>query len=93
MKQAILYFASRAADIFSTWLNVRLGGYGVEASPVGRWSMERFGFTGYVLANLAISTLAFLMIKYLKRPWLMTGAVVAFCGAAVWNTVIYLLIA
>jgi len=93
MKYTILYFTGRAADILSTWLNVRLGGYEVEASPVGRWSMQTFGFTGYIIMNLAISTFAFLMIKYLKRPWLMTMALVAFYGIAIWNTVVYLLVA
>ena len=92
MKYTILYFTGRAADIFTTWLNVRFGGYSVEASPVGRWSMEAFGFTGYIIMNLAISTLAFLMIKYLKRPWLMTGAVVAFYGISAWNLAVYLLV-
>jgi len=92
MKHTILYFTGRAADILSTWLNVRKGGYEVEASPVGRWSMNAYGFTGYIIMNLAISTFAFLMIKYLKRPWLMTGAVVAFYGIAIWNTVVYLLV-
>jgi hypothetical protein len=91
MQQAILYFLGRFADILSTWLNVRLGGYEVEASPVGRWSMERFGFGGYIVINLLISTLIFLMIRYLKRPWLMTGSTVVFWGFAIWNTVIYLL--
>jgi hypothetical protein len=92
MKHAILYFTGRATDIFTTWLNVRLGGHSVEASPVGRWSMEAFGFTGYIIMNLAISSLAFLMIKYLKRPWLMTASLVAFYGISVWNLAIYMFI-
>jgi hypothetical protein len=92
MKYTILYFTGRAADILSTWLNVRLGGYEVEASPVGRWSMNAYGFTGYIIMNLAISTVAFLMIKYLKRPWLMTASIIAFYGISVWNLTIYAII-
>lgn len=92
MKQATLYFAGRAVDIFTTWLNVRASGYEVEASPVGRFSMETFGFMGFIITNLLISTLVFLAIKRFGRPWLMTVAVVSFYVVAVWNLVIYALI-
>jgi len=92
LRETILFFAGRGADILTTWLNVHRWGYGVEASPFGRGSMERYGFAGYLLLNLAVSTMIFLAIKYLKRRWLMRVALASFYGVAVWNLAVYLLI-
>jgi len=92
MKQAILYFTGRATDILTTWLGVKTWGYQVEASPVGRWSMETWGFGGYIILNLLISLLVFLLFRKLKRPWLITMAIVMFFGVSIWNLAIYLLI-
>ncbi|MBC7236233.1 MAG: hypothetical protein H5T69_10340 [Chloroflexi bacterium] len=88
-KTALHYFAGRAADILSTWLNVRVGGYRVEASPVGRWSMETWGFGGYVALNLLVSFLVYLGLKRLGRPWLMTLASASFYGISLFNVVAY----
>jgi hypothetical protein len=56
----------------------------------GRGSMDRYGFAGYLLSNLAVSTMTFLAIKYLKRRWLMRVALASFYGVAVWNLAVYL---
>ena len=74
MKDAIIYFTGRGADITTTWLNVELFGYGVEASPLWRQAMEKYGFGGFVVINLLISALLFLAIKYTKKRWLMNFA-------------------
>ncbi len=91
MKDAIIYFTGRGADIFTTWLNVSRFGYGVELSPVGHWAMEDLGFGGYILTNLLISTLIFLAIRYTKKRWLMNLAITLFYGVSLWNFGIYLL--
>jgi len=88
-KTSLHYFIGRAADILSTWLNVQVGGYGVEASPVGRWSMETLGFGGYVALNLLASFLVYLGLKRLARPWLMTLVIAAFYGISLFNVVVY----
>jgi len=74
MKDAILFFTGRGADIFTTWLNVKLFGYSVEASPLWRKAMEAHGFGGFIVINLLISTLLFLAIRYTKKRWLMNLA-------------------
>ena len=91
MKDAIIYFTGRAADIFTTWLNVSRFGYGVEASPVGRQAMDNYGFGGFVAINLLISALLFLAIKYTKKRWLMNLAITLFYGVSLWNLFIYIL--
>ena len=91
MKDAILFFTGRGADIFTTWLNVSRFGYGVELSPIGRPAMENYGFGGFVATNLLISTLIFLAIKYTKKRWLMNLAITLFYGVSLWNLFIYIL--
>ena len=91
MKDAIIYFTGRGADITTTWLNVKLFGYSVEASPLWRKAMEAHGFGGFIVINLLISTLLFLAIKYTKKRWLMNLAITLFYGVSLWNFAIYLL--
>jgi len=91
MKDTILFFTGRGADIFTTWLNVSRFGYGVELSPVGYRAMEDLGFGGFILTNLFISTLIFLAIRYTKKRWLMNLAITLFYGVSLWNFAIYLL--
>ena len=91
MKDAIFYFTGRGADIFTTWLNFRLFGYGVELSPVWYRAMEDLGFGGFVVINLFISTLIFFAIRYTKKRWLMNLAITLFYGVSLWNLFIYIL--
>ncbi len=91
MKDAIFYFTGRGAGITTTWLNVNRFGYGVEASPVGRQAMDNYGFGGFVVTNLLISTLIFLAIKYTKKRWLMNLAITLFYSVSLWNLAIYIL--
>jgi len=91
MKDAIVYFTGRGADITTTWLNVELFGYGVEASPLWRQAMEKYGFWGFVVINLLISALLFLAIKYTKKRWLMRLAFGLIYGVSFLNLGAYLL--
>jgi len=91
MKGAIVYFTGRGADIFTTWLNFKRSGYGMELSPVWYWAMKNHGFEGFVVINLFISTLIFLAIKYTRKRWLMNLAITLFYGVSLWNLFIYIL--
>lgn len=90
-KEATYYFGGRATDILSTYLNVRLGGYRSEASPVGRWSMEALGFGGYVLLNLALSFLLYLALRRLRQPWLTRAVIASFYGISLLSVITYVL--
>jgi len=91
MKTAIIFFAGRGADIFTTWLNFRRFGYGMELSPIWYWAMKNHGFEGFVVMNLFISTLIFFAIRYTKKRWLMNLAITLFYSVSLWNLFIYIL--